>query len=96
MSRSRDGFAIIFGIFLVVVTIFLIIDIKLGQKLSGIYLPIPEPDLTVIKFSDNIPNRQQTAEIDLQIHGDSKKTEKIGTFGAFRRNLGLQYEKIQL
>lgn len=94
MNQRRDGFAIIFGIFLVLITIFLIIDIKLGQKLSGIYLPIPESDLNVTKFTENIPNRQQTAQIDLQIHGDSKKD--IGTFGAFRWNLGLQYEKIQL
>lgn len=90
MRHSKDRYAIVFGTSLVVVTIFLIIDIQSGQKLSGSYLPIPESDSTVIKYTENIPDRQQITEVNLQIHGDSEKIDEIGTFGAFKRNLGVQ------
>lgn len=88
--RQSNQYTIAFGVALVVVTLFLIIDIQLGQKLSGNYLPIPDPALTVTKYTEDVANRQQITVVNLQNHDDSQKIDEIDTFEAFERNLGLQ------
>lgn len=42
MRQSKDHYAILFGISLVLLTFFLILDVQTGMNLRGGYLPIPK------------------------------------------------------
>lgn len=48
-TYSRDHFAIAFGLFLVLITLLLVIDLQAGFNLSNDYLPLPEHDLNDIE-----------------------------------------------
>lgn len=52
VRHSRDRFAILFGVSLVAITIFLVLDIESGLNLRAPYLQIPKNDIEIIKNSE--------------------------------------------
>lgn len=90
MRQSRERYSVIFGVSLVALTFFLILDIQTGLNLSGEYFPVPkpiiEPDLSRkehTNLASNHENRTKSSD-------DDGKIEEFDTFAAFKRNVGFQ------
>lgn len=86
--QSNDRYAIVFGVSLVALTVFLIMDIQTGLNLRGGYLPIPEPvavnDPTV--NAEVVPGHEERA-----VSGeDNGNTDNFDTFGALKQKIGHQ------
>lgn len=86
--QSNDRYAIVFGVSLVALTFFLIIDVQTGLNLRGGYLPIPKP-VTVYDSNVNVP-----VNIDVTLGHDQHIVENnindFDTFEALKRNIGHQ------
>lgn len=91
MRQSNDHYAILFGISLVLLTFFLILDIQTGLNLRGGYLPIPKNPNSMVVNLPAVQMMQNQKKLSAEInknHGniDEKKVEN--TFAALKKKIG--------
>lgn len=87
MRQSKDHYAILFGILLVLLTFFLILDIQTGLNLRGGYLPIPKNlNLPVGQMMQN--QKKLPFEINNN-HGNMNQEKKVeNTFTSLNEKIG--------
>lgn len=87
MRQSKDHYAILFGISLVLLTFFLILDIQTGLNLRGGYLPIPKNhNLPVRQMAEN--QEKLSSEIN-QSHGNMNGEQKVeNTLTSLKKKIG--------
>lgn len=76
VRHSRDRFAILFGISLVAITIFLVLDIESGLNLRAPYLQIPKNDIATIRNSQASDSKSDEIvdESEFQYQADSEQS----------------------
>lgn len=88
--QSKDCYAIVFGVSLVAITCFLIIDVQTELNLRGDFLPIPKTKpMTVSDSNVNVPEN-----IDVTSRHDEHLVENniddFDTFEALKQKIGHQ------
>lgn len=78
MRQSNDHYAILFGISLVLLTSFLILDVQTGMNLRGGFLPVPK-HLDVPVHEQMIQNQKNKLSSPInKNHGIMNSGQKIG------------------
>lgn len=63
LKLTRDNLTTAFGLVLVFVTLFLIMDLESGFNLSNDYLPLPEYDANTIKGMHHQSSQNQKSKL---------------------------------
>lgn len=89
MRQSKDHYAILFGISLVLITFLLILDIQTGLNLRGKYLPIPKTPNPI----QNVPVQMVQSQKKLSIannknHGNIEAKKNGNTFDYLEKKIG--------
>lgn len=91
--QSNDHFAIGFGVSLVVITLFLVLDVQTGLNLRGSYLPVPEPLVETDSIDDVPVNNEITSELDksvVEVDENNEQVSNFDTFSMLKRTFGQQ------